>query len=113
MSQVKLTKEETQKVLRQYPDRIPVLIKLDKKLKLDKHKYLVPKDMTLAQFIFVVKKRALESGSSMSEKHAIYVLVNDKVVPRHTDLLSELYASHKDQDDDMLHMYVGLETFFG
>lgn len=109
-------KEETRKVLMKYPERVPVYIELDKNLKLDKHKYLVPKDMTLAQFIFVVKKRTIESGSSIKESHAIYVLVSSKtgkIVPRHTDLLSELYAEHKHADDDMLRLFIGIETFFG
>ena len=49
-------KYESIRIKRKYPDRIPIIVKKDKNCTLediDKEKYLVPKDMSLSQFMFV------------------------------------------------------------
>ena len=60
---------ESSKILEKYPDRIPIIIEKDKKSKLkniDKNKYLVPKNMTLGQFIYVIRKRIdLDSSEAL------------------------------------------------
>ena len=52
-------KEESNKILERYPDRIPIICEtLDKNApKLDKKKFLVPCDLTMGQFMFILRKR--------------------------------------------------------
>lgn len=53
-------KAEGDKIRRKYPDRIPVIVEKapNSNLKdLDKKKYLVPSDLTIGQFYFLIRKR--------------------------------------------------------
>lgn len=51
---------EGEKIRRKYPDRIPVIVERapNSNLRdLDKKKYLVPSDLTIGQFYFLIRKR--------------------------------------------------------
>ena len=53
-------KEESARIKTKYPDRIPIIVEKNKDSDIediDKEKYLVPNDLTLGQFIFVIRKR--------------------------------------------------------
>ena len=44
-----------------YPDRIPVICEKDPRSDIppvDKRKYLIPMDLTVGQFVYVIRKRA-------------------------------------------------------
>ena len=56
----KAHRERVKQIIKLNPDRVPVYIesgddKFENKLK--KHKYLVPKDLTMAQFTYVIRKQ--------------------------------------------------------
>ena len=40
-----------------YPQRVPIIVDCKKELKLDKNKYIVPNDLTVGQFMYILKKR--------------------------------------------------------
>ena len=64
-------KEESKKILNKYPEKIPIIVEKDKKSKIkdiDKNKYLVPEDLTMAQFLYVVRKRI-----TLSPEEALYL----------------------------------------
>merc|ERR1711963_586534 len=49
---------EGEKIRRKYPDRVPVIVEKSPKAKigdLDKKKYLVPSDLTVGQFYFLIR----------------------------------------------------------
>ena len=52
---------ECGRILKKHPERIPVVVcKGDKEKTLqdiDKQKYLVPQDMTIGQFVYIIRKR--------------------------------------------------------
>merc|ERR1712072_1204988 len=51
---------EGEKIRRKYPDRVPVIVDKSPKARigdLDKKKYLVPSDLTVGQFYFLIRKR--------------------------------------------------------
>ncbi|XP_017299195.1 uncharacterized protein LOC103508318 isoform X2 [Diaphorina citri] len=53
-------KAEGEKIRRKYPDRVPVIVEKAPKARigdLDKKKYLVPSDLTVGQFYFLIRKR--------------------------------------------------------
>ena len=54
-------KQESCRILRKYPGRIPIIVEKSKGCKrnliLDKKKYLVPQDLTLGQFTYIIRKR--------------------------------------------------------
>jgi GABA(A) receptor-associated protein len=100
--------KESTKIKNKYPDRIPVIVdKQDKSTiaDIDKHKYLVPNDLTVGQFVYVVRKRI-----KIGPEKAIFVFMNN-VLPPTAALLSQMYEEHKDDDGFLYIVYSGENTF--
>ena len=108
-------KAEAERIRQKYADRIPVssstshssslLETLTLPLKvicekveksdiatIDKKKYLVPADLTVGQFVYVIRKRI-----KLSPEKAIFIFV-DEVLPPTAALMSSIYEEHKDED---------------
>merc|ERR1712139_185188 len=72
-------KAEAARIRERYPDRIPVIVEKSENSdvpEIDKQKYLVPADLTVGQFVYVVRKRI-----KLSADQAIYIFVNDVLPP--------------------------------
>ena len=103
-------KQESQRIREKYPDRIPVICeKADHSdiPAIDKKKYLVPSDLTVGQFVYVIRKRI-----SLAPEKAIFVFINNQVPPSGT-LLSLLYENNKDEDGFLYLVYSGENVFGG
>ena len=72
---------------------------------LDKTKYLVPMDLTVGQFMFVLRKRM-----KLSPEQAIFLFING-TIPSSNSLVHELYQQHKDVDGFLYLGYSGENTF--
>ena len=93
-----------------YPDRIPVIVEKSPKSDvpdLDKKKYLVPSDLTVGQFVYVIRKRV-----KLSAEKAIFIFVNNKLPPT-ASLMSTIYEENKDEDGFLYVLYSGENTFGG
>mmetsp|Transcript_40121 Transcript_40121/g.55742 ORF Transcript_40121/g.55742 Transcript_40121/m.55742 type:complete len:119 (-) Transcript_40121:142-498(-) len=102
-------KAESQRIRDKYPDRIPVIVEKAKKSDIsdiDKKKYLVPKDLTAAQFMFVIRKRI-----KLSSEKAMFIFVNNVLVPT-AELMSAIYKKHADADG-FLYISYSNENAFG
>ena len=101
-------KSESEKIRKTYPDKIPIICECVKStnLKLDKHKYLVPQDLTVGQFVYVIRKRI-----KLLPEKALYLFVNNKL-PQTNALVSEVYRNEK-SDDGFLYFLAHEETSFG
>ena len=103
-------REESAKVAVKYPDRIPIICEKNANSKntpdIDKTKYLVPCDLTMGQFIYVIRKRL-----SISSNYAIYIFVNG-FIPPSSELLMTLYEKEHDEDG-FLYMTYSFENTFG
>lgn len=93
-----------------YPDRIPVIAIMHNDLQIDKSKFLVPRDLTFGQLMYVIRKRITMSGSSLCDQ-ALYGIVNGYMIPTH-QILSVVADQHR-YDDGMLYVHVYLENTFG
>ena len=69
---------------------------------IDKKKYLVPADLTVGQFVYVIRKRI-----KLSPEKAIFIFV-DEVLPPTAALMSSIYEEHKDEDGFLYITYVAL-----
>ncbi len=101
-------KLEAERIREKYPDRIPCIVeKADKSdiTPIDKKKYLVPSDLTVGQFVYVIRKRI-----KLSPEKAIFIFVND-VIPPSSSLLSQVCAEHKDEDGFLYIVYSSENTF--
>ncbi len=67
---------------------------------IDKEKYLVPNDLTVGQFIYVIRKRI-----KLSPEKALFIFVDD-VLPPIAALMSSIYEEHKDDDGFLYISYV-------
>ena len=104
-------KAEAERIRQKYNDRIPVRVpvpallcisnrvqviceKVEKSdiATIDKKKYLVPADLTVGQFVYVIRKRI-----KLSPEKAIFIFV-DEVLPPTAALMSSIYEEHKDED---------------
>ena len=73
---------------------------------MDKKKYLVPSDLTVGQFVYVIRKRVkLSSG-----ERAIFVFVNNAATAT-ASLMSTIYEENKDEDGFLYIQYSGENTF--
>jgi len=102
-------KIESDRVLSKYPDRIPIICEKGKYTALDeidKHKYLVPSDLTCGQFVYVIRKRL-----RLPAEKAIFLMVNG-IMPRQSAYLSQVYQEHKDEDGFLYITYLS-ENVFG
>jgi len=102
------SKESIEKLLKRYPDRVPVIVKPidDKQPEIDKQKYLVPKDMFLSQFIYIIKMRL----KNFKSDEALFLFI-DNNIPRNTETMIELYERYK--IEGYLNIKYGIENTFG
>ena len=101
-------KNEADKIINKYPDRIPVIVEKSDKCKLadiDKKKYLVPTDLTVGQFMYVVRKRI-----SLSPEKAIFFFINNNI-PSTNTLMGNIYQQNKDSDGFLYINYCSENTF--
>jgi GABA(A) receptor-associated protein len=101
-------KAEADKVRDRHPDRLPVICeKVDKSniTDLDKNKFLVPSDLSVGQFVLVVRKRVM-----LEPEKAIFLFIGESVPPN-AALMSDLYNKHKDEDGFLYVKYAGESSF--
>jgi GABA(A) receptor-associated protein len=101
-------KAESCRILSKYPDRIPIICEQNKSSDIeliDKNKYLVPSDLTLGQFMYVIRKRI-----KISSEKSLFLFVNGKIPPT-SQLMSIIYNEHKDDDGFLYITYSGENTF--
>ena len=71
---------------------------------IDKKKYLVPSDLTVGQFCYVIRKRI-----KLAPEKAIFIFVNE-VLPPTAALMSSIYEEHKDEDGFLYITYDSART---
>ncbi|CAK9146855.1 unnamed protein product [Ilex paraguariensis] len=67
--------------------------------------YLVPADLTIGQFVYVVRKRI-----KLGAEKAIFVFVKNMLPPT-AALMSAIYEENKDEDGFLYMTYSGENTF--
>lgn len=99
--------KESAKMLEKYPDRVPIIVEAGKDMPdIDKKKFLVPADLTLGQFAYVVRKRIKLLASD-----ALFLLSNNTMLPV-SSLMSCIYEQYKDPDG-FLYITYNKESVYG
>ncbi|KAI8791269.1 gamma-aminobutyric acid receptor-associated protein-like 2 [Biomphalaria glabrata] len=101
-------KLESGKIRTKYPERIPVIVEKDAKSQIatiDKRKFLVPSDISVAQFMWIIRKRI-----QLPSEKAIFLFVG-KVLPQSSASMGQIYEDHKDEDGFLYIAYSGENTF--
>ncbi|XP_003742396.1 gamma-aminobutyric acid receptor-associated protein-like 2 [Galendromus occidentalis] len=101
--------EESRAVLEKYPHRLPVIVERapnsNQVPAIDKQKVLVPDDIAVAQFMWIVRRRI-----ALSPERALFLFVG-RVMPPSSMSMGELYAQYKDDDGFLYLTYSGENTF--
>lgn len=99
---------EANKIMEKYSNRIPVICECigEGLPKIDRNKYLAPSDLSMAQFLYVIRKRI-----KIKPEQSIYIFVGDSVVVAGCQTIGTVYEHHKDLDGFLYTYYSGENTF--
>lgn len=102
--------EESSRVLTKYPDRKPIICeKLSNQRDLpdiDKKKYLVPNELTVGQFLYIIRQRL-----HLRSEEAIFLFINNKIVSSSANI-EQIYYQER-EPDGFLYVKYSKENIFG
>jgi GABA(A) receptor-associated protein len=101
-------KNESRQIIAKYPDRIPIICERGNNSSIDaidKNKYLVPSDLTVGQFIYIIRKRI-----NLNSNKALFIFINNTIPPS-SRTISSIYDEYKDEDGFIYITYTGENTF--
>ena len=101
-------KAESARIRARYPGRCCVIVSQaagDQTPAIDRHKFLVPGEVTMGQFTFVIRRRI-----KINPEKAIFTYVNGALPPT-SSLMSQIYNERKDEDGFLYVTYAGENTF--
>tara|TARA_B110000259_G_scaffold184493_1_gene231674 strand:- start:4934 stop:5284 length:351 start_codon:yes stop_codon:yes gene_type:complete len=100
---------ESKKIIDKYPTKIPIIVEKQNNARvpdIDKHKYLVPCDLTMGQFIYVIRRRL-----KLEPEKSIFIFINN-VLPPTSAFIQQIYDDYKD-DDGFLYITYSSDNVFG
>eukprot|EP00892_Ulva_mutabilis_P008860 jgi/Ulvmu1/6346/UM029_0054.1 len=101
---------EAQRIREKFADRIPVIVEKAPRSDIpdiDKKKYLVPADLSVGQFVYVIRRRI-----RLPSEKAIFIFVKNTLPPI-AAMMATVYDDHKDEDGFLYITYSGENTFGG
>lgn len=104
-------KQEANSIMKNNPDRIPVICERDPNCKIDKlinQRFLPARDMTASQFSFTVRRRL-----DLSKDAAIFFIVDGKKTLTGGELMGNIYDLYRDLDDNNLYIHYSSESIYG
>jgi len=99
---------ESAKIRSKYPERIPVIVEKVPNTTIpdiDKKKFLVPNDISVAQFMWIIRKRI-----QLPSERAIFLFVG-KILPQSSASMGQIYQEHRDEDGFLYIAYSGENSF--
>jgi len=103
-------KSEGTKARERRPDLVPVILEKGHREQigdLPNHKFLVPCDMTLADFQLLIRKRI-----RLSEENALFLFIRGNTLISMSHTMKSIYEQYH-EDDFFLYMTYGQENTFG
>ncbi|GFV55399.1 hypothetical protein TNCV_146721 [Trichonephila clavipes] len=73
---------------------------------LDRVKFLVPLDMTMSQFVGIVRARL-----KLKSTQTFYLMLNNKSVATMSKMMGDIYAEHKQEDGFLYATYAAQEMY--
>lgn len=96
-------------VKQKYPDKLPIICENQdpNKQEIDqKIKYLVPKEFTVGNLIYSIRKNLVVSAD-----RSIFIFVDNNVLPRSNDSIVDIYNEYRDDDMFLYIVYCHENTF--
>lgn len=105
-------KSEVLRILKKYPEKVPVIIIKEKGCTVTEPtntKFLIPKELTVAQFLYTLRTRIL-----LAPDQALFLSFGSKKeMPANTDQMSHIYECYRNTEDEMLYAIYNTESTFG
>ena len=107
-------KAECARIRAKYPERIPVIVERQEDgpketstsvPSMDRKKFLVPADLTIGQFVYIIRKRI-----RIAPEQAIFVFVHN-TLPTVSSTVAQVYDERRDEDGFLYLVYSGERTF--
>lgn len=103
-------RDEVAGIRAKFPSKVPVIVERYHKERdlplLDKTKFLVPQELTMSQFVTIIRNRM-----QLSATQAFYLIVNNKSLASMSMTLAEVYKEEKDEDGFLYMVYASQEMF--
>jgi microtubule-associated protein 1 light chain len=103
-------KEEVAGIRAKFPTKVPVIVERFHRERslpvLDKTKFLVPQELTMSQFVTIIRNRM-----QISANQAFYLIVNNKSMASMSKTLAEVYRENSDEDGFLYVTYASQEMF--
>ncbi len=99
---------ESQRIREKFPGRVPIIVEKSPRsdiAQIDKKKFLVPGELTVGQFIFVIRKRM-----TLPPEKALFLFC-ENALPTTNMMMREVYAQYMSNDGFMYCTYSGESTF--
>jgi GABA(A) receptor-associated protein len=104
-------KIDVQKIFNKYPDKIPIFVQKEKSCHdlpdTMTQKYLVPRDLTLGQFLYTIRKRIM-----LPPEKALFIFFDQHLLNTES-MMIEIYEKHHSKEDNMLYALCSTESTFG
>ncbi|KAF5283109.1 hypothetical protein FQA39_LY17416 [Lamprigera yunnana] len=107
---IEIRKEEVLAIRSRFPTKIPIIVQRFTREShlppLDKSKFLVPQEITMSQFLTIIRNRM-----HITSTQTIYLLVNNKSLVSLSLTLAEVYNEHACPDGFLYVTYASQEVF--
>jgi len=101
---------ESDRIMRKYPSKLPVIVEKHESYAdipdIDRSKYLVPNDITMAEFMYVIRKRI-----HITPDKSIYLFVDNLGMVPTSYTAIQVYEQAQDKDGFLYIKYCGESTF--
>ena len=102
--------KESSGLLKKYPERVPVIIERSKNsihlTIIDKNKFLVPKELTMSQLLWVIRKRM-----HIKREQSVFLFSESGKLFAGTEFVLTVYENNKDPDGFLYLRYANENTF--
>ncbi|KAG8197488.1 hypothetical protein JTE90_007227 [Oedothorax gibbosus] len=105
-----MRKIESLEILTKFPKKVPVIVEKSEREKslpyLDRVKFLVPLDMTMSQFVGIVRARL-----KLNPSQTFYLMLEDHSLTTMSRYVGDVYGEHKDEDGFLYASYAAQEMY--
>lgn len=105
-----LRQQESSDIMQKFRSKLPIIVeKADSEKNLpdlDRTKFIVPDDMSMTQFIGIVRSRL-----SLKHTQAFYLLVRNRCLTSMSQTMAEVYWGYKDVDGFLYMTYAAQEMY--
>ncbi|XP_073959481.1 uncharacterized protein isoform X2 [Choristoneura fumiferana] len=104
-------KKEVEALRHRFPNKVPIYVERFSKEKevpaLSRKKFLVPQELTMSQFLFIIKTKM-----KLKSSQALYLLVNERILASHSMTMAQAYEQFRG-DDGFLRITYAAQQVFG